>query len=74
LLPGDRAHLIAPEIMAGLYRATLRKIVRRRYNVFREHIRLPTTTKILIALGIFLRIWLEHRLVSRPSPSSYSKE
>lgn len=74
LLPGDKAGLIAPEIMAGLYRATLRKIVRRRYNVFQERVRLPTTAKVLIALRIFLRIRIEHALVSHRFSPSQSKE
>lgn len=74
LLPGDRAGLIAPEIMAGLYRATLRKIVRHRYNVFQQRMRLPTTLKVLIALRIFLRIWVEHALVSHRLSLSQSKE
>ena len=74
LLPGDKAGLIAPEIMAGLYRATLRKIVRHRYNVFQQRVRLPTTAKVLIALRIFLRIWIEHGLVSHRLSLSQSKE
>src|SRR5207247_9870131 len=30
LLPGDRAKLVAPEMMAAIYRTTLRKLVRHR--------------------------------------------
>ncbi|MCZ6876296.1 MAG: presqualene diphosphate synthase HpnD [bacterium] len=63
LLPGDKARLIAPEIMAAIYRATLRKIIRRRYNVFKGRVSLSTARKILIALGTFLKIWLAARLL-----------
>ena len=59
LLPGDRARLVAPEIMAAIYRTTLRKIVRRQYNVFRGRASLPTIHKVLIALRVFGRIQLE---------------
>lgn len=62
LLPGDKAGLLAPEIMAGLYRATLRKIARRRYNVFHGRVSLPILAKISIALRIFTRIWIETHL------------
>ena len=70
LLPGDRAKLVAPEIMAAIYRTTLRKIVRHRYNVFRGRTSLPTVQKVLIALRVFGRIWLETSLLqSRQSAS-----
>jgi phytoene synthase len=74
LLPGDRAGLIAPEIMAGIYRATLRKIVRHRYNVFHQRMRVATPLKVCIALRIFTRIWIEHALVSHRLSLSQSKE
>jgi phytoene synthase len=70
LLPGDKAGLIAPEIMAGIYRATLRKIARRRYNVFRGRTSLPAVRKIAIALCTFLRIWMETYLLPRHKPST----
>jgi 15-cis-phytoene synthase len=70
LLPGDRARLIAPEIMAAIYRTTLRKIVRHRYNVFRGRTSLLTLQKVLIALCVYGHIWLETALLqSRKSPS-----
>lgn len=65
LLPGDRARLVAPEIMAAIYRTTLRKIVRRQYNVFRERTSLPTPQKVLIALRVFGRIRLEAALLQK---------
>lgn len=58
LVPGDRARLIAPEIMAALYRTTLRKIARQRYNVFRGRTSLPMLQKVLIALQVFGQIRL----------------
>jgi phytoene synthase len=60
LLPGDKASLVAPEIMAGIYRATLRKISRYRYDVFGQRISLPTMHKVFIALRVFLHIWVQH--------------
>jgi phytoene/squalene synthetase len=57
--------LIAPEIMAGIYRATLRKIARRQYHVFRGRVSLSTMHKVLIALGIFVKIWITNAFVSR---------
>jgi 15-cis-phytoene synthase len=70
LLPGDKASLIAPEIMAGIYRATLRKMARRQYNVLQERTSLPTIQKVGIALRTFLRIWLEARLLPRSISSA----
>lgn len=63
LLPGDKARLIAPEIMAAIYRATLRKIRRRHYNVFAGRVSLSTPRKISLALGTFVKIWLCTRLL-----------
>jgi phytoene/squalene synthetase len=72
-MPGDRAKLVAPEIMAAIYRTTLRKIVRHRYNVFCGRTSLPTLQKVLIALRVFGYIWLETALrQSRPSSSGNS--
>jgi hypothetical protein len=69
-MPGDRARLVAPEIMAAIYRTTLRKIVRHRYNVFHGRASLPTLQKVLIALRVFGYIWLETALRQyRPSSS-----
>ncbi len=70
LLPGDKASLIAPEIMAGIYQATLRKITRHQYHVFRGRTSLPTARKVLIALRIFLKIWFETRLLPSQKPST----
>ena len=68
LRPGDRARLVAPEIMAAIYRTTLRKIVRRQYNVFRERTSLPTVHKILIALRVFGHIRFEAALLQYRNP------
>jgi phytoene synthase len=63
LLPGDKAGLLAPQIMAGIYQATLRKIARRRYNVLRGRTSLSLLHKLSIALRIFISVWLETRLL-----------
>lgn len=65
LLPGDKSGLIAPEIMAAIYRVTLRKIARRRYQVFRGRVSLSPVHKVLLALYVFLKIWGESVFVSR---------
>jgi 15-cis-phytoene synthase len=65
LLPGDKAGLLAPEIMAGIYQTTLRKIVRRRYNVFQGRVSLSVARKVGIALRIFVQTWVETRLLLR---------
>ena len=70
LLPGDRTKLVAPEIMAAIYRTTLRKIVRHRYNVFRGRTSLPMLQKVLIALRVFGHIWLETTLLQYRQSSS----
>jgi phytoene/squalene synthetase len=70
LLPGDRAKLVAPEIMAAIYRTTLRKIVHRRYNVFRGRISLPALQKVLIGFYVFGHIWLETTLLQYRQSSS----
>ena len=56
LLPGDRAGLMAPEIMAAIYQATLHKMRRRGFNVFRGPTRLSGLRKICIGLGMFLSL------------------
>ena len=58
LLPGDRTGLMAPEIMAAIYRATLHKMRRRRFNVFQGRTRLSGPHKIGIGLGTFVSLWL----------------
>jgi phytoene synthase len=72
LLSGDRARLVTPEIMAAIYRTTLRKIARRQYNVFRGRTSLPTAHKILLALWVVAYIWLEAVLLQcrKPSPGN----
>jgi phytoene synthase len=70
LLPGDKAGLVAPEIMAGIYRATLRKMVRWRYDVFRSRASIPTVHKVLIALRVFTQIWVETVFLSQRQPST----
>jgi len=69
LLPGDRMRLVAPEIMAAIYRTTLRKIAQRQYNVFRGRTSLPTAHKVLIALRVFGHIRLEAALLQSRTPS-----
>ncbi len=56
LLPGDRAGLMAPEIMAAIYRATLHKIRRRHFNVFHGRTRLSGLHKLAIGLGTFVAL------------------
>jgi phytoene synthase len=63
LLPGDKAGLLAAEIMAGIYQATLRKLARHRYNVFHGRASLPMVHKVSIALRIFTKIWVETHLL-----------
>ena len=58
LLPGDRAGLMAPEIMAAIYRATLHKIRRRRFDVFHNRTRLSSVHKMAIGLGTFVALWV----------------
>ena len=58
LLPGDRAGLMAPEIMAAIYRATLHKMRRQRFNVFRGRTRLSGLHKMAIGLGTFAALWV----------------
>lgn len=71
LLPGDKWGLMVPEIMAGIYRATLRLIQRRQYDVFAGRASIPVFQKVGIALRVFLKIWVEtyllpHRKTSIP--------
>lgn len=72
LLPGDKWRLVTPEIMAGIYRATLRKMARHHYPVFQGRMSLPGLQKMGIALRVFLQIWagtylVPHRKSSLPS-------
>lgn len=61
LLPGDRTGLMAPEIMAAIYRATLRKMRRRRFNVFHGRTRLSGLHKLAIGLGTFVSLQTRDR-------------
>lgn len=74
LLPGDKASLIAPEIMAGIYQATLRKIMRRRFDVFRGRASLPAAQKVCIALRTLLPIWVQAWNLTRHQPSLHKGE
>ncbi len=69
LLPGDKWGLVTPEIMAGIYRATLRLIQRREYDVFAGRASLPALKKVGIALRVFLKIWAETYLLPHRKPS-----
>jgi 15-cis-phytoene synthase len=69
LLPGDRRQLIMPEIMAAIYRTTLQKIARHQYQVFHGRIGLSGLHKTLIALRVFLQIWVK---TTRFSPRKWS--
>ncbi len=69
LLPGDKWGLVTPEIMAGIYRATLRRIQRREYDVFAGRVSLPALQKVGIALRVFLKIWAETYLLPHRKPS-----
>lgn len=55
LSPSDRAALTVAEIMRGIYSRILTKIERSGYRVFGPRIRLSTTHRLMIALGIWLR-------------------
>ena len=61
LLPGDRPGLLAPEIMAAIYRATLRKMRRRHFNVFHNRTRLSGIRKLAIGLSTFVMLRLHDR-------------
>jgi phytoene synthase len=69
LLPGDKWGLVTPEIMAAIYRATLRRIQRRAYNVFAGRVSLPVLKKVIIALRVFVKIWAETYLLPHRKPS-----
>ena len=72
LLPGDRAGLMAPEIMAAIYRATLQKMRRRDFNVFRRPIRLSGLRKICIGLGTFVSLCLRDGWPGQPQAPTLS--
>jgi len=69
LQPGDKWSLATPEIMAAIYRATLRRIQRRQYDVFAGRASLPGWRKALIALRVFVGLWAQtYLLPSRKAP------
>ena len=69
LLPGDKWGLVTPEIMAGIYHATLRRIQRHQYNIFAGRVSLPALRKVIIALRVFLKIWAQTYLLPYRKPS-----
>lgn len=54
LAPEDRRAMIAAEIMAAIYWRLLRRIEKRRYNVFGERVRLSRPQKLWTALFVYL--------------------
>jgi phytoene synthase len=69
LLPGDKWGLVTPEIMAAIYRATLRRIQRQQYDIFAGRVSLPALRKVGIALRVFLKIWAATYLLPPRKPS-----
>lgn len=58
-LPRTDAHrLVAAEIMGAIYRAILRRIERRDYDVFSEVVRVPRPERALIAAATWARVTL----------------
>lgn len=56
LPPADAPRLVAAEIMGAIYRAILRRIEQRGYDVFTEVVRVPRPQRALIAAGTWARI------------------
>jgi 15-cis-phytoene synthase len=54
LPPQDRRRMVSAEIMAAIYWRLLARIRERRYNVFRERVRVPTHEKLWTALSVYL--------------------
>jgi phytoene synthase len=54
LAPEDRRSMVAAEIMAAIYWRLLKRIQRRRYNVFGERVRLSRPLKFCTALAVYL--------------------
>jgi phytoene synthase len=65
LPPQDARSLVAAEIMGAIYRAILRSIEHRDYDVFREVVRIPRPQRAVIAAGV----WARTMLGARPSAS-----
>src|SRR5579872_847193 len=53
LAPEDRRSMVAAEIMAAIYWRLLKRIERRRYDVFGARVRLPRFLKLWIAFSVF---------------------
>jgi phytoene synthase len=61
----DARRLVAAEIMGAIYQDILRRIEERRYDVFREVIRVPRPARFLIALKTWVRTLAGLRVPSR---------
>ena len=55
LPPGEARHLVAAEIMGAIYFAILRRIERRRFDVFSELVRVPRPERAWIAAATWAR-------------------
>jgi phytoene synthase len=55
----DARRLVAAEIMGAIYRAILRRIERRDYDVFSEVVRVPRPARALIAAATWARVELK---------------
>jgi 15-cis-phytoene synthase len=58
LPPADAHHLLAAEIMGGIYYEILQRIERAGYDVFSRRIRVPRAYRAVIALRIWIRTML----------------
>lgn len=58
LPPSDARRLVAAEIMGAIYRAILRRIEHRDYDVFTDVVRVPRPTRALIAAATWARVTL----------------
>ena len=54
----DARRLVAAEIMSGIYFAILKRIERRRHDVFSEIVRVPRWRRALIAITVWTRVML----------------
>jgi 15-cis-phytoene synthase len=62
LPPRDASRLVAPEIMAAIYRAILSRIEQRGYDVFSEVVRIPRPRRAAIAAMTWARLMLGPRM------------
>ncbi len=51
----DRRTVLCPEIMSSIYQALLTKIENTNFDVLARRIRIPTTKKLLLALGVYAK-------------------